>query len=112
MKRSVWKVLDWKDPAEAILEEEWDWVIGADLVYSMDPIEDLINVLERIRIGSRNCRLVFAHKCRDPSIDHVFINRLKELNVFEVDDGSSETIKILKGRISDASFCDGGFSRR
>ena len=93
-----WEVPEAAAEVEATLSgRQADWVLGADLVYSLAPVAPLVRTLAALvgaSVGSgsssaaagasqqeRHARLLLAHKCRHEEVDSALLGGLRASGV-------------------------------
>lgn len=55
-------------------------ILGADLVYSVQQVEPLIQVLSCLNTYNPNYKFLFCHKTRSESLDQLLFKKLKSIN--------------------------------
>lgn len=63
------KALDWADHANQLLQKQWDYVLGSDIIYIEDSFEDLLGMMRQLRTSS----VILSCKIRYPK-DRRFID--------------------------------------
>ncbi|KAA8494114.1 Protein-lysine methyltransferase METTL21B [Porphyridium purpureum] len=75
--------LSWDEPNTAVLDRDWDLIIGSDLLYEPEGVRGFVGVLERIlrgdsTSGKGNC-MIYAHtKHRYDTVDELLYELTRE----------------------------------
>jgi predicted nicotinamide N-methyase len=90
--------------AAPVLLQQFDWVIGSDLVYSAEPVASLVNVFAALRAREGGVqalgvpRVLISHKHRHAAVDAALLSGLEDVGfrLVEVlrDDGSGVSVYV------------------
>lgn len=75
----ITKVLDWSDRTNSLYDEQWDYVIGADIIYIESSFNDLLSTMRQLTTNNLilSCRLRYGK-------DHRFIKRAQQYFIVDL----------------------------
>lgn len=61
--------LDWNDPDDEVLDQDYDWVFGSDVTYSEDALAPLAKLLRQMVLTNETATVKLAHMHRSKDLD-------------------------------------------
>ena len=74
-------MLDWAQPDAGECKGPVSFVLGADLVYTVEAVQHLATALKAVLEGSPDCRLLLSHCSRHSSVDEALFAALAALGL-------------------------------